>query len=207
MAGLLAKFGSLKLIYRVALYLSIFLILGVLYYYMLYSPLKQEIENSKNEYDRLTLEISRIKPITLNYEQFKKEVEILDRQFNMLLEILPNEKSYNLIYDQLVDLAEKNGLKVVLFQPTGETSIDDFHSKVNFNMNIEGEYLEIVSFLHNVSFLNRVINLNNFTLTQKKTAEGKSVLSVNMSMNSYMFKQAKMGTAEDAQSNNPGEKK
>lgn len=207
MAGLLAKFGSLKLIYRVVLYLSIFLILGALYYYMLYSPLKQEIENSKNEYDRLTIEISRIKPITLNYEHFKKEMEILDRQFNMLLEILPNEKSYNLIYDQLVDLAEKNGLKVVLFQPTGETSLDDFHSKVNFNMNIEGEYLELVSFLHNVSFLNRVINLNNFTLTQKKNAEGNSVLSVNMSMNSYMFKQAKMGTSEDAQSNKPGEKK
>lgn len=198
MEGLLNKFGSIKVLYRVLIYIFIFIILGALYYYMIYTPLKDEISKAKNEYDRLVLDISKIKPITLNYEQFKKEIEILDRQFNMLLEILPNEKSYNLLYDQLVSLAERNGLKVVLFQPTNESSIDDFHSKVNFNMNVEGGYLEFVTFLHNLSYLNRVINVNNFTISQRKDQTGVMLLTVSMSMNSYMFKQAKGESIENA---------
>ncbi|MEF3254280.1 MAG: type 4a pilus biogenesis protein PilO [Deferribacterales bacterium] len=198
MEGLLNKFGSIKVLYRVLIYIFIFIILGALYYYMIYTPLKDEISKAKNEYDRLVLDISKIKPITLNYEQFKKEIEILDRQFNMLLEILPNEKSYNLLYDQLVSLAERNCLKVVLFQPTNESSIDDFHSKVNFNMNVEGGYLEFVTFLHNLSYLNRVINVNNFTISQRKDQTGVILLTVSMSMNSYMFKQAKGESIENA---------
>jgi len=67
-------------------------ILGGVYFYAVYSPLKEQIENARQEYDRLSSEIARIKPITANYEQFKKEMELLNRQFNMLLEILPNEK-------------------------------------------------------------------------------------------------------------------
>lgn len=198
MGGILVRFKSLRFLYRVIFYILFIVVLGGIYFYAVYSPLKEQIENARQEYDSLTSEISRIKPVTANYEQFKKEVELLVRQFNMLLEILPNEKSYNLIYDQMVTLAEKNGLKVTLFQPTDVRSIDDFHSAVNFNMNVEGEYLDFVRFLHGMSYLSKVINVNNFTLTQKKGQDGKIVLSVNMSMNSYMFNQATGSSGADA---------
>jgi len=73
-------------------------------------------------------------------------------------------------------------------------------------MNVEGEYLDFVRFLHGVSYLSKVINLNNFTLTQKKGQDGKTVLSVNMSMNSYMFNQATGSSGTDTP-NKPGGKK
>ncbi|MCX8084380.1 MAG: type 4a pilus biogenesis protein PilO [Calditerrivibrio sp.] len=205
MANLIKTISGIKKLYRFIAYFLVIIFIGALYYFMLYSPLKDELEKIKADHERLLNDINKIKPKVQNYEQFKKEVEILDRQFSMLLEILPNEKSYNLIYDQLVDLAEKNSLKVVLFQPTNETSIDDFHSKVNFNMNVEGGYLEFVNFLHHVSFINRVINLNNFTITQRKESDGRMVISVGMSMNSYMFKQGQGD--QKVQDNKTGEKK
>lgn len=207
MAAITAKLMSVNRLYRIIAYVVIVALIGALYYFMLYTPLQEELEKTKKEHERLTAEIERIKPKVQNYEQFKKEVEILDRQFSMLLEILPNEKSYNLIYDQLVDLAEKNGLKVTLFQPTNETSIDDFHAKVNFNMNVEGGYLEFVNFLHSISFINRVINLNNFTITPRKDPDGKVLVSVSMSMNSYMFKQAQGKPDTDEAKKNGGDKK
>lgn len=207
MAAITAKLASVNRLYRLIAYVVVVVLIGALYYFMFYTPLQEELEKTKKEHERLTGEIERIKPKVQNYEQFKKEVEILDRQFSMLLEILPNEKSYNLIYDQLVDIAEKNGLKVTLFQPTNETSIDDFHAKVNFNMNIEGGYLEFVNFLHSISFINRVINLNSFTITPRKDPDGKVIVSVSMSMNSYMFKQAQGKPEGNEAKKNGGDKK
>jgi type IV pilus assembly protein PilO len=206
--GFIDKFGKINRIYRYVGYLLILMIIGASYYFMFYTSQAEELDKTKKEHERLVAEIDRIRPKVLNYEQFKQEVEILNRQFSMLLEVLPNEKSYNLIYDQLVDIAEKNGLKVTLFQPTNETSIDDFHAKVNFNMNVEGGYLEFVNFLHSISFINRVINLNNFTVVPKKNPDGSVAIAVNMSMNSYMFKQATGQSEKDTNSNKKaGDKK
>jgi len=206
MGALVSKLGSINRLYRIIGYVILIIIIGALYYFMFYLPLEDELKNTKSEYERLTGEIERLKPKIKNYEQFKKELEILDKQFSMLLEILPNEKSYNLIYDQLVEIAEKNGLKVTLFQPTNETSIDDFHAKVNFNMNVEGKY-HFVNFLYSISFINRVVNVNNFTVTPRKDSDGTVLISVSMSMNSYMFKQAQGKQTDNVTKKDTGAKK
>jgi len=103
------------------------------------------------------------------------------------LEVLPNERSYNELYDQIVGLAEKNGVKVLLFQPAGQNRIDNFHSSVNFNMNIEAGYVELISFLYRINYLDKIINLRNMQIKGIKDKEGEIVLNVNLGLNSYMF--------------------
>jgi len=66
MGGILARFKSLKFLYRFIFYMLFIVILGGVYFYAVYSPLKEQIENARQEYDRLSSEIARIKPITAN---------------------------------------------------------------------------------------------------------------------------------------------
>jgi len=173
--------------YRIIVEVLLIVILVALFYYFMYQPRVEKITQLKQQYDSLSLKVSRLKPIALSYDQFKKEVELLNKQFNMVLEVLPNERSYNELYDQIVGLAEKNGVMVLLFQPTGQNRIDNFHSSVNFNMNVEAGYVELISFLYRINYLDKIINLRNLQIKGIKDKEGEIVLNVNLGLNSYMF--------------------
>ncbi len=182
--GFLSK---VPLKYRLIIEILIIAILFGLFYYFMYQPRVEKITQLKQEYDSLSLKVSRLKPIALSYDKFKKEVELLNEQFEMVLQVLPNDKSYNVLYNELVGLAERNGIKVTLFQPAGETRIDNFHSAVNFNMNLQTEYAELINYLYRINFLDKIINLKSMQIQSTKSEDGRILLNVNASMNSYMF--------------------
>lgn len=170
------------------------LIIGIVvggYYYYSYDPKIKEIENLTKQYDQLSIKVAQLKPIELSYDKFKEEVEILDKQFQKVLQILPDEKSFNVIYDQVVGLAEKNGVRVSLFQPKGESKVDEFHSKTNFSMNFDTSYLELINFLYRLNYLDKIVNVNSISIKTVKTKEGTIGLGVSSNMNSYRFNVSK----------------
>lgn len=166
--------------------LIIFIICGV-YYYVYYLPKIEEINKLVRDYDTLAIKVSQLRPVELSYEQFKKEVELLDEQFNMVLKILPNERNFNVLYTEVVGLAEKSGVKVNIFQPVGESKVDEFHSKVNFNMDMVADYKEFINYLYRLNYLDKIINLNSFSITPSKTEDGSVILNLKASLNSYRF--------------------
>ena len=184
---MLDKISKIPFKFRLIFYIVILGLVVAGYYYYYYSPRITEIENLTKQYDQLSIKIAQLKPIELSYDKFKEEVGILDSQFQKVLQILPNEKSFNIIYDQVVGLAEKNGVRVSLFQPKGESKIDEFHSKTDFGMDFEASYLELINFLYRLNYLDKIINVNSISIKPVKNKEGFIVLSVNSAMNSYRF--------------------
>ncbi|MGA1846844.1 type 4a pilus biogenesis protein PilO [Deferribacter abyssi] len=193
---MIKKISNIPLKFRIVIELAIIVIVITVYYFMSYKPQVEEISRLKKRYDSLALSVSRLKPVVLSYKKFKKEFEIINEQFSKVLKILPNEKKYNVLYDQLVGLAEKNGIKVSLFQPTGIRKIDDFHSSVNFNMNLECSFIDLVNFMYRINFLDKIININSLSINPIKDKEGNLILKTNMGMNSYMFNVPANGAAK-----------
>jgi type IV pilus assembly protein PilO len=179
----------LKIPLKIRLIIEILIIVFIcgVYYYFYYLPKIEEIDRLVKDYDTLAIRVSQLRPIELSYDQFKKEVELLNDQFNMVLKILPNEKSFNVLYTEVVGLAEKSGAKVTLFQPVGESKIDEFHSKVNFNIDMTTGYLELINYLYRLNYLDKIINLNTFSITPTKNEDGSVVLNLKASLNSYRF--------------------
>lgn len=180
---------------KIRLLLEILIIVAIIvvYYFFSYKPQVEEINSLKKRYDSLALSVAKLRPVQLSYDKFKKELQIVENQFKMVLKILPNEKSYNVLYDEIVNLAENNGLKVTLFQPTGVKRIDDFHSAVSFNINVEGDYLSLINFIYRLNYLNKIININDISINPYKDKAGNFVLRSNINMNSYMFNVSESG--------------
>jgi type IV pilus assembly protein PilO len=181
------KLFKIPLKIRLIIEILIIVVICGVYYYFYYLPKIEEIDRLVKDYDTLAIKVSQLRPIDLSYDQFKKEVELLNDQFNMVLKILPNEKSFNVLYTEVVGLAEKSGAKVTLFQPVGESKIDEFHSKVNFNIDMVTGYLELINYLYRLNYLDKIINLNTFSITPTKNEDGLVVLSLKASLNSYRF--------------------
>ncbi|WP_022851003.1 type 4a pilus biogenesis protein PilO [Limisalsivibrio acetivorans] len=175
--------------FRFRLIIEIILLLAIAggYYYFKYIPQEERLTSLEEEYDGLIVQINKLRPYELSYDDFKEQLEILQRQFNTVLQVLPNEKSYYLLYDEVVGLAEKDKVKVNMFQPAGEKRVDNFHSSVNFSMNMVTDYQNLVRYLYDLNYLDKIVNVQSFSLINTKTKDGDRGLSVNATLNSYRF--------------------
>ena len=183
-------FGRLSKIsfkYRIIFEIFVIVLIGGLIYYFAYKPKVEQINKLQSKVDRLSLKISQLRPVKRSYAKFKAEFELLKKQFQTVLKILPNDKSYNLIYDEIVGLAERNGVRVYLFQPKGEKRIDSFHSSVNFKIKMETSYVEFINYLYRLNYINKIINLKSFTIKPKVLKTGEINLNIDADLNSYRF--------------------
>jgi type IV pilus assembly protein PilO len=186
-----SKLSKISWKFRIIFEVLVIAIVVALIYFFAYTPKVDQITDLQKKVDRLSLRVAKLKPVKANYKRFKKEFELLNKQFKTVLQILPNERNYNVLYDEVVGLAERNGVKITLFQPKGEKKIDSFHSSVNFNIKMETSYKELINYLYRLNYINKIVNINNFNIKPKADKEGNIVLNVDTTMNSYRFNVAK----------------
>jgi type IV pilus assembly protein PilO len=186
-----SKLSKISWKFRIIFEVLVIAIVVALIYFFAYTPKVDQITDLQKKVDRLSLRVAKLKPVKANYKRFKKEFELLNKQFKTVLQILPNERNYNVLYDEVVGLAERNGVKITLFQPKGGKKIDSFHSSVNFNIKMETSYKELINYLYRLNYINKIVNINNFNIKPKADKEGNIVLNVDTTMNSYRFNVAK----------------
>ncbi len=184
---MIGRLSKISFKYRIIFEIFVIVLVGGLIYYFAYKPKVEQINKLQSKVDRLSLKISQLRPVKRSYAKFKAEFELLKKQFQTVLKILPNDKSYNLIYDEIVGLAERNGVRVYLFQPKGEKRIDSFHSSVNFKIKMETSYVEFINYLYRLNYINKIINLKSFTIKPKVLKTGEINLNIDADLNSYRF--------------------
>ncbi|MCD8569489.1 MAG: type 4a pilus biogenesis protein PilO [Geovibrio sp.] len=114
---MLKKFASIPFRFRLLIEIAVIAVIIGGYYYLFLMPLQEKMAGLEKEYDDLVFKINDIKPYALAHDDFKKQLEMMEEQFQIVLKVLPDEKGYYLLYDEAVGLAEKDGVKVTLFQP------------------------------------------------------------------------------------------
>ncbi|GAB1535713.1 hypothetical protein ADMFC3_13440 [Geovibrio sp. ADMFC3] len=198
---MLKKFASIPFRFRLMIEIAVIAVIIGGYYYLFLMPLQEKMERLEKEYDDLVYKINDVQPYALAHDDFKKQLAMMEEQFQIVLKVLPDEKGYYLLYDEAVGLAEKDGVKVTLFQPGGEKKIDGFHSSVNFNVRMETQYQNFVRFLYDINYLNKIINLQDMQIKVLKSKTGEKVLDVTASLNSYRFNSG--GSADSAAKTKP----
>jgi type IV pilus assembly protein PilO len=184
---MLKKIAAVPFRFRLIIEIVIIaLIIGAYYYFML-MPLQEKMSGLEKEYDSIVAKINDVMPFALAYDDFKKQLEMMEEQFEIVLRVLPDEKDYYLLYDEVVGLAEKDGVKVTLFQPGGEKRIDNFHSSVNFKVQIDTPYQNFVRFLYDINYLDKIVSLQDMDIKLVRSREGEKTLVVNSNLNSYRF--------------------
>lgn len=198
---MLKKFASIPFRFRLMIEIAVIAVIIGGYYYLFLMPLQEKMERLEKEYDDLVYKINDVQPYALAHDDFKKQLAMMEEQFQIVLKVLPDEKGYYLLYDEAVGLAEKDGVKVTLFQPGGEKKIDGFHSSVNFNVRMETQYQNFVRFLYDINYLNKIINLQDMQIKVLKSKTGEKMLDVTASLNSYRFNSG--GSADSAAKTKP----
>jgi len=164
----------------------VWLLLGGVFYYFLYSDKLAERNTLNAKLEGLKNESAKKQKLAADLPRFKKEKEELNSQLQLALEQLPNEKEIANLLENISDAARGARLYILTFKPGKETP-RGFYAEVPIDMKIEGEYNSLISFFEKVAGLPRIVNMSNLNITSGKEVKGEIVLSATFAATTFKF--------------------
>lgn len=131
-----------------------------------------------------------------NVQAYREQLAQIKRNLGNLLTQLPNQTEVPGLLEDISALGHANGLKFTLFKPLPETQ-HEFYAKLPIQIAIQGNYHQVAEFVSDVSELDRIVTLDDFTLTQvmkpkhlqtgDNKVEESNRLSIDLTAHTYRY--------------------
>ncbi|MGC9141408.1 MAG: type 4a pilus biogenesis protein PilO [Caldimicrobium sp.] len=141
-----------------------------LFYKFYYIPLKEKINNLKEDIKKIELEIAKLE----NFVKREKAIEEIVRNRKKFLEeikiFLPTEKEIPQLIKNVSEIAKKNKLEILRFMPRQEER-QNYYNVIPFDMELKGYFYDILKFLNEVEKLSRLVTLKNIEFSPQAKEE------------------------------------
>lgn len=169
-------------------------LIGVAYFVVFYGDLASSITAEKSREEKLRGELSTARQNEFSYQ--KDLAELSDRQQRQreLVKILPLETEYPAFLSAVQNVANVAGIALTAWNPLPEEP-DKFYQRVPMRLSLTGRYHQIAKFFHGVGQLDRVINMENISLTDPKPDGEDIVVKVDALATAFRAKPDAAGAA------------
>jgi type IV pilus assembly protein PilO len=166
--------GKLPPLAKVGIGALFVVLIGVAYFVVFYGDLASSITAEKSKEEKLRGELSMARQNEFSYQ--KDLAELSDRQQRQreLVKILPTETEYPAFLSAVQNVANVAGIALTAWSPLPEEP-DQFYQRVPMKLQLSGRYHQIAKFFHGVGQLDRVINMENISLTDPKP-DGEDII-------------------------------
>lgn len=180
------KVLKLPLKQRVALLVLVLLLEGAGLFYGLYKPKMDAYHELQNKLEDLQRQIQDNRRIANNLPRYKAEYEQLKKDLEAALTELPNQKEIPSLLTSISSAGKGAGLEFLLFRPKPEVP-KDFYAEVPVDIAVSGTFFNVAEFFVAVSKLPRIVNINNVSFSDIKTANGRTTVKVNCLATTFRF--------------------
>lgn len=149
-------------------------LIGVAYFVVFYGDLASSITAEQKKEEKLRGELSDARKAEFAYQQDLTELSQRQQHQRELVKILPTETEYPAFLSAVQNVANVSGVGLTAWSPMPEAP-DQFYSRVPMKLQLRGRYHQIAKFFHGVGQLDRVINMENISLTEPKK-EGEDIV-------------------------------
>ncbi len=161
--------GRWPLPVRVGAAAAFFVVLaGVLFYTLVWSERKPELEAQQIEERRLREEFRNKHQKAVNLSVYEQQLKDIERSFGALLRQLPGKTE---VPNLLVDISQTGlaaGLEEKLFQPLPIVK-KDFYAELPIKIRLTGSYHEFGEFVSGIAALPRIVTLHDIEVKPEVT--------------------------------------
>ncbi|MFN8390493.1 MAG: type 4a pilus biogenesis protein PilO [Bdellovibrionota bacterium] len=168
-----------------------------LYYIMFFGPVSEQLATMDADTKRIKDEVALKTRIVSQLPKFLAEVERLDVELKKALAELPDNKEIAQLLEKVADKAKESGLDVHLFRPKAEQR-RDFYAEVPVEIEVGGGYHQVATFFDEVSHLERIVNIDQFSMVEPKRGETGLNLKTSLVATSFRFLDESERPKEDA---------
>ena len=160
--------NSLKV--KIGYLLGIIFFLVFLYWFFFYSAKSDECEQLIEENQALNFFVLKNNKIVKNLPLFEAKIRDLNIELKKALAELPDKKEIPGLLQSISSKAKDSGLDIKLFQPLSERK-KDFYAEVPVQIETYGTFHQVAKFFDEVGHLERIVNLDEFSITNELSKE------------------------------------
>lgn len=189
------KVAALTTPQRVLLFLGTFLFLGALFYFFQYQPQEEIITGLRMRTAEQEKRLASLKQAAAQLPKLQQELAKAEEDFSRLLAMLPDKKEIPALLDTISQLGAQVGLENILFQPQPE-QVQEFYAAIPIRLDSVASYHTLGAFFDSLSKLNRIVKVDNLSITRPK---GAALLQVACTIITYRFQDKPVQAKGDAQ--------
>jgi len=180
------KVANLPRNHKILILLAIPLVLGALFYFLIFSAKTEVIQGLENKAAKLNEEIATAKGQAGKLNQHLAEMAAMEQQFEEASILIPDNKEIPSLLTSISGQATGSGLEIASFTPGTETA-KEFYAEIPVSIAVTGTYHNFGYFLDSVSKLPRIVNVSNITMGSPRDDEGEMLLNSRVNLVTYKF--------------------
>jgi len=167
MARQTSVLNKLPLIARIGIGAGLVLLVGVAYFVVFYGDVESSIKAAQGQEQQLRTDLAEARKNEFAYQ--KDLAELTDRQHRQreLNKVLPVDTEYPSFLSAVQSVANVSGIGLTSWTPQPEVS-EKFYARVPMKVTLVGRYHQVAKFFYGVGQLDRIINMENISLTEPK---------------------------------------
>jgi len=181
---------------KVAVGVGVLLICAAAYYFVFYSDISQSIERAQSREKTLHADLASARQNEFAFQRDLGELTERQQRQNQLAKVLPNNTEYPAFLSSLQSVSNISGVTLSAWAPQPEV-LDKFYARVPMRLDLEGRFHQIAKFFYGVGQLDRIINMENISMTDPKEVDKDYVVKVTALATAFRALGGNEGTTAD----------
>jgi len=160
---------------KVSVLFVVALVLGLGFWFFYYSPAVDDLEKLQKKHSKLERTLDEAERRKNTYEKDRQRRDELKKATALQLQMLPPDTEMSSFLENLNTQAELVGLEILSVKPLQEQSAR-YYARIPVKLQLEGSFHQISKFFYLVGNLDRIINIEDITLSISSMDEAGSVL-------------------------------
>lgn len=203
MAFDMEKINKLPQNQKIALLASIAILLLVAYWFALFNAKREQLGAANERLSELQVQLAENRTLAADLPRFREELGKLDAELPEALRQLPNEKELPVLLTNITTLGKNAGLEFKDFIPQQEVK-KGFYAEVPISISLRGSFHNLASFFDELSRLDRIVNVENFSIDGVKVRTNAVELQISGIATTFRFVSEEEVNADEAAANPDG---
>jgi len=151
------------------------LLVAVSYYFLFHSGVEDSLTGARATGVTLNADLSKARAAEQAYQKDLAELADREQRQKELNQILPATTEYPAFLSAVQSAANVSGVSLAAWTPR-EKVADKYYAKVPMKVELTGKFVQIARFFYNVGQLDRIINMENISMTDPRIVDNEVVL-------------------------------
>jgi len=155
------KVAKLSLPAKVAIFVASGLVLGLAFYALFYMPFQEEQASLNSRINSAKSNIRTQEATLQKHKAVGQNAQAIQTAYEYMQKFLPLENEMPRLVQLVSEIGSRAGLSdgVTLFAPKLPAVVRDNYAEITFTMNLQGEFLTVLTFLYDFSRMDRIVNI------------------------------------------------
>ncbi|UQZ89187.1 hypothetical protein C4J81_08240 [Deltaproteobacteria bacterium Smac51] len=150
-------------------------LLCFLFYFLFYLPYSEEAAEKESSIEQTAADIKTQEGSLKKHQAVEALSVPIEDAYLYMQKYLPSENEMPRLVQMVSEIGAQAGLTdgVTLFAPKLPAVIRDNYAEIPFTMNLEGEFLTVLTFLYDFSRMDRIVNITDVSIGSAKMVDEK----------------------------------